>query len=401
MHPTASSQSSSAPCGLSLRAPGSVNSSRPGEALAIVFRDWTRRSLQRRLLVSLLLGVGLSLAAFQIVVDRLVDRYIERSFNGPSVDLAQRDRLLREVDFILLGGVVTVLGVCALATVLSVRRGLKPLERVASAAQEVAVDKPVRALPLSGVPVEIQPLCDRFNQLIERLTEALEHERRFSADLAHELRTPLAEIRTLGEAGLGRRDVAGLQEFLRQTAAAAIGMQSVIESLLAVARADRAAVQQALEPMSVGAAVRARIERLSVTAPEDCSRIVARVPQELWIHSEPRLFDAMLLNLLANAIQHGDPRAPIEIDWLPEGNGERGALQVRNAAPQLAREDLARLTDRFWRGRGIPGRDAEASGLGLGLWVVGSLSRVLGLTLALDLDEMRRLNVRLVGFRPL
>jgi two-component system, OmpR family, sensor histidine kinase QseC len=369
--------------------------------LAIVFLEWARHSLQRRLLVSLLLGVGLSLAAFQIVVDRLVDRYIERSFNGPSVDLAQRDRLMREVDFILLGGVVTVLGVCALGTVLSVRRGLKPLGRVASAAQEISVDQPVRALPLSGVPAEIQPLCDRINQLIERLTEALEHERRFSADLAHELRTPLAEIRTLGEAGVARKDVAGLQEFLRQTAAAAVGMQSVIESLLAVARADRAAAQQGLEPMSVGAAVRARIERMSVTAPADCSRIVARIPQGLWVQSEPRLFDAMLLNLLANAVQHGDSRAPIEIDWLAEGSGAGGTLQVRNAAPELAREDLARLTDRFWRGRGITGRDTGASGLGLGLWVVGSLCRVLGLTLALDLDEMRRLNVRLVGFRPL
>ena len=374
-----------------------MNSSRPGGALATVFREWVGRSLQRRLLVSLLLGVGLSLAAFQIVVDRLVDRYIERSFTAQGVDVAQREQLMREVDIILLGGVVTVLGVCALATVLSVRQGLKPLERVASAAQEISIDQHARALPLSDVPAEIQPLGDRFNQLIERLTEALEHERRFGADLAHELRTPLAEIRTLGEAGLARQDVAGLHEYLRQAAAAAIGMQSVIESLLAVARADRAAAEQAFEPMSVGAAVRARIERLRITAPEECGRIVARVPEELWIHSDPRLFDAMLLNLLANAIQHGDPGAPIEIDWLQEGgSGARGALQVRNAAAQLTREDLPRLTDRFWRG--TPGERAS-TGLGLGLWVVGSLCRVLGLTLALDLDEIRRLSVRLVGFR--
>ena len=364
-----------------------------------MFREWTRPSLQRRLLVSLLLGVGLSLAAFQVIVDRLVDRYIERSFQGPSVDVTQRDRLLREVDFVLLGGVITVLGVCVLATVLSVRRGVKPLEQVARAAQEISVDQPVRALPLGGVPAEIQPLCDRFNQLIERLTEALEHERRFGADLAHELRTPLAEIRALGEAGLARHDVAGLHEFLKQTAAAAVGMQSVIESLLAVARADRAAVQQALEPMSVSAAVRARIARLSVTAPEDCERIIAHVPQGLWIQSDPRLFDAMLLNLLANAIEHGDPRAPIEIDWLQEGTGASGALQVRNRAPQLAREDLPHLTDRFWRG--ISSRQAETPGLGLGLWVVGSLCRVLELRLALELDEMRHLTVRLAGFRAL
>jgi signal transduction histidine kinase len=365
--------------------------------LAIVFREWAGRSLQRRLLVSLLLGVGLSLAAFQIVVDRLVDRYIERSFSAQAGDVAQRDELMREVDVILLGGVVTVLGVCALATVVSVRQGLKPLERVASAAQEISIDQHARALPLSDVPAEIQPLGDRFNQLIERLTEALEHERRFGADLAHELRTPLAEIRTLGEAGLRRQDVAGLHDFLRQMTAAAVGMQSVIESLLAVARADRAAVEQALEPMSVGAAVRARIERLRITAPEDCSRIVARIPDGLWIQSDPRLFDAMLLNLLANAIQHGDPGAPIEIDWLQEGGGgASGALQVRNGAAQLTREDLPRLTDRFWRG--TPAERATP-GLGLGLWVVGSLCRVLGLTLALDLDEIRRLSVRLAGFR--
>jgi signal transduction histidine kinase len=362
-----------------------------------VFREWVGRSLQRRLLVSLLLGVGLSLAAFQIVVDRLVDRYIERSFSAETVDVAQRDKLMREVDVILLAGVVTVLGVCALATVLSVRQGLKPLERVASAAQEISIDQHARALPLKDVPAEIQPLGDRFNQLIERLTEALEHERRFGTDLAHELRTPLAEIRTLGEAGLARQDIADLHEYLRLTTAAAIGMQSVIESLLAVARADRAAVEQALEPMSVGAAVRARIERLRITAPEDCARIIARVPEGLWIHSDPRLFDAMLLNLLANAIQHGDPEAPIEIDWLQEGGGDAsGALQVRNGAAQLTHEDLPRLTDRFWRGR--PGERATP-GLGLGLWVVGRLCRVLGLTLALNLDEIRRLSVRLVGFR--
>jgi signal transduction histidine kinase len=364
-----------------------------------VFRDWVRRSLQRRLLVSLLLGVGLSLATFQLVVDRLVDRYIERSFGTQAVDLAQRDLLLREVDFILLGGVVTVLGVCVVATVLSVRGGLKPLERVARAAQDISVDHPARALPLTGVPAEIQPLGDRFNQLIERLTDALEHERRFSADLAHELRTPLAEIRTLSEAGLARGDVGGLHESLRQMAAAAVGMQSVIESLLAVARADRSAVEQALEPVSVAAAVRARIERLRITAPEDCARIVPTVTEDVWIQTDPRLFDAMLLNLLTNAIQHGDPRASVEIAWLPQGS-DNGAVQVRNAAPQLTREDLPHLTDRFWRGAAATG-GIDGSGLGLGLWVVGRLCRVLGLTLDVDLDESKHLDVRLAGFRAL
>jgi signal transduction histidine kinase len=369
--------------------------------LVTVFRDWIGRSLQRRLLLWLLIGVGVSLAAFQIVTDQLVDRYIERTFVAQGIDVAQRERLMREVDYILLGGFVTVLGICTLATVLAVRQGLKPLERVANAAQEVSVERPARALPLSGVPAEIQPLGDRFNQLIERLTEALQHERRFAASLAHELRTPLAEIRTLAEAGLTRQDVAGLHDFSQQTLAAAIGMQGVIESLLAVARADRVAVQQALEPISVSAAVRTRIERIRITDPGGHARIVSRVPEKLWIESEPRLFDAMLLNLLANAIQHGDPRAPIEIDWLQETERHGGgALRVRNLAPQLSREDLPHMTERAWPAA-APERSGGSTGIGLGLWVVGSLCRVLGLTLVLDLDETHSLNVCLAGLRAL
>jgi two-component system sensor histidine kinase QseC len=377
-----------------------MRSSKPAEALATVFRDWVGRSLRRRLLLWLLLGVGVSLAAFQIVTDQLVDRYIERTFVAHGIDLAQRERLLREVDFILLGGFVTVLGVCTLAALLAVRQGLKPLERMATAAQEISVERPARSLPLTGVPAEIQPLGDRFNQLIERLTEALEHERRFAASLAHELRTPLAEIRTLAEAGLARQDVAGLHEFSRQTLAAAIGMQGVIEALLAVARADRVAVQQALEPISVSAAVRTRIERIRITEPRGHARIVSRVPENLWVQSEPLLFDAILLNLLANAIQHGDPQAPIEIDWLPEEQRcGSGALRVRNLAPQLAREDLSHLTERA--SRSATERGGGTAGIGLGLWVVGSLCRVLGLTLELDLDERRYLNVQLAGFHAL
>jgi len=359
--------------------------------------DWVRASLQRRLLVSLLMGVGVSLAAFQIIVDQLVDRYIERSFAGDAAAIERRDRLLREVDFVLLGGVVTVLGVCALSVVLAVRRGLAPLERLASAAQNVAVERPAHALPLEGLPAELRPVGERLNQLLERLTRALEHERRFAASFAHELRTPLAEIRALAEAGLSRQDVAGLHEFLRQTAAAAVGMQGVIESLLAVARADRMLTQQTLEPLAVGAAVQARIERFRLTHPQEVPRMIARVPQELWIQSDPRLLDTLLLNLLANAIQHGDRQAPIEIDWLSDAARRSGALQVRNLAPQLRQADLAHLTERPWSA--VAERGSTTAGAGLGLWMVARLCRVLGLTLSFGLDERQWLSVRLGGFR--
>lgn len=358
-----------------------------------MFRNWVSRSLQRRLLFALLLGVGLSLAAFQLVVDQLVDRNIVSILDTSAGAAEQRERLLHEVDVILLAGLVTVLAVSALATVLAVRRGLKPLEVATAAARAVSAERPAHALPLEGLPAEIRPLGERINELLEGLAESLERERRFSTDLAHELRTSLAEIRALAEVSADERhDAPELRRFLQQIGTAAAGMQGVIESLLAVARADRLAVRDALEPLQVAPAVRSRIERLRVTGAVDPGRIAARIPAGIWIQSDPRLFDALLLNLLTNALQHGEPGAPIEVDWLDQAGA---ALQVRNPAAHLSPQDLPHLTERFWR---RPAREHSA-GLGLGLWVVAGLCRVLDLRLSFDLDAAQRLSVRVSGFR--
>lgn len=362
-----------------------------------MFREWVSRSLRRRLLVSLLLGVGLSLAAFQLVVDQLVDRNIVSSFETSAGAAEQREQLLHEVDVILLAGLVTVLAVSALVTVVSVRRGLKPLEAATAAARAVSPEHPAHALPLAGLPAEIRPLGERINELLEGLADSLERERRFSADLAHELRTPLAEIRALAEVSADERhDAPELRRFLGQIRSAALGMQGVIESLLAVARADRTAARNALEPLQVASAVQARIERLRAANAADPARIVARVSAEVWIQSDPRLFDALLLNLLTNAVQHGDPREPIEIDWL--GSPAGTALRVRNLAPHLSPEDLPHLAERFWR-RAAREQPADSGSLGLGLWVAAGLCRVLELSLSFDLDAQRRLSVCIGGFR--
>jgi signal transduction histidine kinase len=95
-------------------------------------------------------------------------------------------------------------------------------------------------------------------------------------------------------------------------------------------------------------------------------------------------------------VEHGDPREPIEVNWLDRSAG--AALQVRNLAPHLLPEDLPHLTERFWR-RAARAQPGASAGLGLGLWVVAGLCRVLDLSLSFDLDAGQHLSVCVSGFR--
>lgn len=312
-------------------------------------------------------------------------------------DRSKTDELSSAVDFIIWVGFAIILLICSGAALLAVRRSLRPLESLGAAATRIAIEESPEMLPLAGMPREIMPLGVQFNRLLRQLRSALDRERDFSENLAHELRTPLAEIRTLSETGRRSTSPQEITASLEEAAAAAVRMQSVTESLLALARASRPPAINAAEPFDIANTVRRCLkERMRSLA--NAPRVEDRLPHELWTVADPRLAEMILANLLGNALQHGAADAPIELDWLP-GDG-RGGLRIRNAAPHLTQSDLAELGTRWWRLAKKAGAGSTA-GSGLGLSIARSLGEAAGLEISFGLDAEHRLSVTLAGLEEL
>jgi len=270
------------------------------------------------------------------------------------------------------------------------RRGLTPLDRLGDQAAHIDVDKLAERFPAGGLPAELQPICGRLNALLARLEESMIRERRFSADLAHELRTPLAEIQGLAESALKwpeSRDPATDREIL----AIARQMKALVTSLLTLARGERGQLKAGLELIGV--------DRLigDVWRPFFARAAARNLQVELNLASataigDPVLMRSILTNLFDNAVDHAPAGAVVGISV--EAVASRVAVKVANSAANLEPADLDRLFDRFWRKE-----SARSGGLhtGLGLPLARMFALAMKWTLTAELDGDRRLVFTLSG----
>jgi len=293
---------------------------------------------------------------------------------------------------------VTIGGACGIlllgATLWSVprvlRRGLEPLDRLGEQAAQIDAEKLAVRFPAGGLPVELQPICARLNALLARLEESFARERRFSADLAHELRTPLAELRSLAECALmwpETRDAATD----RDTLAVARQMESLVGNMLALARAEHGRLAVRREPVAMGALVQ------ETWRPFQARADARGLHPEIALHgaaatADPVLLRSILANLFDNAVNYAPAGGTIRI------TGEAGAggvmVQVANATDNLEPADLDKLFDRFWRKE-----DARTGGehTGLGLPLARMFAGAMDWTLTAALESERWLVFTLRG----
>jgi len=125
-----------------------------------------------------------------------------------------------------------------LAVTLTVRRGLSPLDRLATEADTISADSLDHRFAVSNLPAELRPIAARLNALLERLRDGFFRERRFTADVAHELRTPVAELRAMVEVALKWPDDADHDRNYHETLATARQMETIITRLLSIARCE-------------------------------------------------------------------------------------------------------------------------------------------------------------------
>ncbi|HET9074624.1 MAG TPA: HAMP domain-containing sensor histidine kinase [Solirubrobacteraceae bacterium] len=279
---------------------------------------------------------------------------------------------LLAVEVIVIAGVLLALG--GLGWVV-VRIGLAPLERIATAAGEIAGGDLDRRIDTTQPRSEVGRLGIALNTMLDRLQQAFQAQeaseerlRRFLADASHELRTPLASIR--GYAELFRMgamaDPADAARALAGIESEAARMGVLVEDLLALARLD--AVREPVRTrVDVSALAAAAVEGARVQARARQITLEA-VPDQACLgdaHELRRVMD----NLLRNAITHTPPGTPIEVAVRPVADTVE--LTVRDHGPGLPTQEPEALFERFWRAE--PGRGRGRAGAGLGLAIVHAI----------------------------
>lgn len=251
----------------------------------------------------------------------------------------------------------------------SVRRSLKPLEDVAGEVAMRSVEN-LDPVAVTRVPVEVEPLVSALNHLLHRLRHAIDHERRFTADAAHELRTPLAAIRIQAQVALASTDPGQHRHALHQVLAGTQRATRLVEQLLHLARLDP--IARLSDPHDVDLAKLAtslHAEMSAVFADRAADLALAADPVPVVIAGDSDLLTVAMRNLAENALKHTRPGCKVTL--FAKHDQDRMVCGVCDAGEGVPAEELPRLTERFYRGR-----DNTTEGSGLGLAIVQRIAEL-------------------------
>jgi two-component system sensor histidine kinase QseC len=289
-----------------------------------------------------------------------------------------RAKLARELALHLLQPLLYALPVLALLLWIAIARGLKPL---AALREQVGRRAPDNLAPLDAAqtPREVQPLVDQLNALFRHIAESFESERRFTADAAHELRTPVAAVRAQAQVARGADDDASRVHALDNVIVGCDRATHLIEQLLTLARLDRArpASTQVCMLRSLAA------ESIAELAPQAVAsgiQLELAEGRDIEIPGVATLLQVLLRNLIDNAIRYSPAGTAVRVSVAPVEHAAR--LTVCDQGPGIPTAELPKVRERFYR---ILGTGEEGSGLGLS--IVQRIAEIHGTTLELAPGE--------------
>lgn len=278
-----------------------------------------------------------------------------------------RDKLARGIAGNLLLPLLVSLPLLAILLWVAVARGLLPL---VSLTREVERREPENLAPLdaSSAPREVMPLIARLNRLFERIAASLQKERRFTADAAHELRTPIAAIKAQAQVARAATSAAERSHALDNAILGCDRAAQLITQLLALARVD-ALDSSVTEPCRIRNIAAEAIAALAPAALKKGVQLELLAGDEATVHGNPELLRVLLRNLLDNSIRHSPPETWVQVNISHEP--ETVCLSVSDNGPGITEQERARVLERFYRPLGT-----LASGSGLGLSIVKRIAEV-------------------------
>lgn len=269
-----------------------------------------------------------------------------------------------------------VLPIAGLLIWLSVQRGMRPLDHMAGLlGQRHAHD--LRPVDLPDAPGELRPALDAINGLFSRVAGAREREKSFTAFAAHELKTPLAGLKTQAQIALASDDPGIRRHALEQIASGVDRSSRLVRQLLDLAAADANEERDVANAADLATVVRDAVQSVESLAGRRNVSIEAQGFPAGNVACDRALATTALRNILENAILHSPAGAKVRIT--ASSSGEETRFEVTDAGPGMTEDDLLHARERFYRGA-----RRDGSGSGLGLAIVETIMRRVGgrLTLA-------------------
>ncbi len=276
-------------------------------------------------------------------------------------DHAVRNELIQEMTSNVYGSLVLGFGSILILVWFLVSWGLSPTRQLTATVARRDPDH-LDPIEINKTPIELLPLVESLNVLLERLKRTLDNERRFTSDAAHEIRTPLAGLKLQAQVALRTRDEKSRRDALEKIDQAVNRTMRLIDQLLALARYDAALpgnCRESVDLNQIAAKVIADIEPTASLRQIELS--LERIDQT-GVSGNPDMLEAMLRNLVDNAVRYNHDGGMVAISL--EEMGKELALAIENTGEEISESDRQRVFDRFCR---LKHEDGNGTGLGLSI----------------------------------
>ena len=239
-----------------------------------------------------------------------------------------------------------------------------------------------------GIPIELSPITDHLNDLMVRLESGFNRERQFSSDLAHELRTPIAELKMMSEVAL-RWPEKKNENYASETLEIAQQLQDTIETLLSLNRFENGQEELKIEELCLKTIMKECLEKHENQISDKNIKVDIKIDKGTVIDTDIGIFRTILNNLLSNAAEYTPQKGEIIIQ--AESNSSDEILRISNSVDDMESQMLDHLFERFWR---ADNSRSDSSHIGLGL----SLSKACAEALSLKMNASLCENAKSIKF---
>lgn len=269
----------------------------------------------------------------------------------------------------------------------TVRRGLAPVRELGERMNRMSAEKMESGWEDQAVPAELTGFAEAFRRLLTRLSDVLARQRQFSADIAHELKTPVTNLTVQTEVALARpRSNEELENVLYSSLEEYRRLSKMIEDMLFLARIDNEAQVPEKERFELTADIADLVDFFSDWADERGVTILPTGAAQ-WVTADRLMVRRAVTNLITNAAKHTATGGVVTVATQTSADGKSVTISVANPGSPIDAEHLPHLFDRFYRADAS--RTRQDGGTGIGLAMVASIARLHGGSVAVTSDKIK------------